>query len=1799
MAIAREARTAAVEALKARAATHHAAAAAAKAAAIAAQKSKDGQTDVQGPLVPRTVMGVILDESLCHVPDAVVKQALRVHHVHSALMTDHLAFLRRLYKHLTAMAMAQVHDPGQLGSVTGADSASQIGIGDNSIPAGSPSYGILAQGRPIPSHTQDVLEAVLAEITETIAWLRIPAEVQVLSIVKSVAGVDDVDNTGAGSSAGAADTSASAASSTTPDAAPAPGPGTPARPAASSSSSAVGGSIASPQPLTSPTKPAAASSSAAGSNSNGNGNGGAGSAPCDVFLVPASIDLEIEAEFNILLERAHELRRKAQPPSEKEMTNSFPLVRQSSQALAALEMVKVNNEKSAMLDLLTQEERDRASAICHSNENELPESIPPTYTHQPSLVTPLIPSAPDGFVVSGHEVVLRECGQLAGNFSINPTTGAIVHATANSSGGVNSIVMTQTLAGSLYREAQSKGIVDPYMYQFDSGGDSGIITKAEIGGLVITNQSQSQLAAPASAGASSAAGPSDAAASASSSAATSPPSTIALPAGIDTWSYDIYPRQRLDKYLDPRRTDDDVDGAYETAPLPGQATALSVSHITHSGFSVANATTSQLGGGHPISKGALQAGAGASAAAANATIRSAGLSAAGSVPAPSTSAAGAGGGGSSKGGSSVSAGGGGGGGSGKEKKSGWSFARLPRQVKLGVRSTWDMSLATAMEMVITADDALRVFHRMQNPTLAATIQQLRNAPALSAIMRSGLNGGLGSPSRLLQLQNPAGSNGPMPLASPVGYSGQHSSSAAVSFASGLTAAASSAANRVVLVPSLVPYRDPKTGVQTMVVETDAATGKVKVVAMYANQASAGGAGGAGASSASSSNQLSSFPPLPPIAAAAAATAAASELAAGAPGATEASGGAGAGAPAGPSIAIPSSSSAAASSVPNPLTSPASITALGLDLGIPALSALDADTDGLMSRGSAGIDEGFTQLADPVPGDDDDDVDDDDGLDGGADAQKKKGPLLSYASLRRSLLRWHIANLEYGCAAGIGRVSLCSWDQDDMFNHHDHGRHAFIRDGYDTHVRGMAINVPVIYGAEVKEVAWDIGRSGADASSGVSSAMDVDGAAASSSSSSAAQQQGLGARLTLVPAAPARPPPGTTVSPYTPPPQPPSLTAWHSSAAVGASAASSAASSASASAAAPPSASATLDVDAVVVTVPIGVLQDGRPGFNPPLPEWKQQAISAVGSGLLNKVILRFPRPFWRSGVPDQKEVAAALQREGEDEKAIDSIEREEAEASAAAAGGPMPSITTGAAAASSSSSASSRSAAGLASPSRRRQLIVAAGPATAATASIAANGAPATALVSAGLSRPPARPISCVPFLDRLTSRFHLQAHWLADPHLMTAVALALQSGLLGHALRTTDPALLSLASGSAANPVSASLFACLQAVGEARGDPMAAARLMYRWYGPQAADSPGASSGAGAASSSAQPLLLTNGAGAAASSVIGASSSAAAADDAADWEDKALSSSDFAHTTFKFPPIPARGTLVWNGSEGTSTDGPGPADAAGASSSAIAPGSHKAPASSSASAASNGIGPADDAFCRVVLGDSPASVARRGEAYMFWCMDRVGKGARVYPIGTATPSGDKGELDVSSLPEWARASARAAAAEAVPTDSSHVLICMMAGEAAEWVEKAADVEVLDRVMQALRSLFDEPSATTSSVPEPTAHFITRWRSDRYARGSYSHLLPSSHGVHYDLMAAPVGQTVFFAGEATNRHHPTTAAGAFDSGVREAVRISRMWGRAREPDVMATLAAREMRVRAMIAAGVQQPPPSKAAKGWA
>ncbi|GAA5527025.1 FAD-dependent oxidoreductase [Herpetosiphon gulosus] len=56
--------------------------------------------------------------------------------------------------------------------------------------------------------------------------------------------------------------------------------------------------------------------------------------------------------------------------------------------------------------------------------------------------------------------------------------------------------------------------------------------------------------------------------------------------------------------------------------------------------------------------------------------------------------------------------------------------------------------------------------------------------------------------------------------------------------------------------------------------------------------------------------------------------------------------------------------------------------------------------------------------------------------------------------------------------------------------------------------------------------------------------------------------------------------------------------------------------------------ATFAAEHVIITVPLGVLKQGRIQFIPPLDASKTDAITLLGSGLLNKTWLRFPTAFW-------------------------------------------------------------------------------------------------------------------------------------------------------------------------------------------------------------------------------------------------------------------------------------------------------------------------------------------------------------------------------------------------------------------------------------------------------------------------------------------------------------------------------------------------------------------------------------------
>lgn len=111
------------------------------------------------------------------------------------------------------------------------------------------------------------------------------------------------------------------------------------------------------------------------------------------------------------------------------------------------------------------------------------------------------------------------------------------------------------------------------------------------------------------------------------------------------------------------------------------------------------------------------------------------------------------------------------------------------------------------------------------------------------------------------------------------------------------------------------------------------------------------------------------------------------------------------------------------------------------------------------------------------------------------------------------------------------------------------------------------------------------------------------------------------------------------------------------------------------------------------------------------------------------------------------------------------------------------------------------------------------------------------------------------------------------------------------------------------------------------------------------------------------------------------------------------------------------------------------------------------------------------------------------------------------------------------------------------------MLVALMAGDAAKIAEATSDEVLVNDVVEKLYKIFKP-----ETKPNLVEAIVTRWRKDRFARGSYSYVGPTAHPGDYDAMAKPVGN-LFFGGEATCVTHPATVHGAYLSGLRVASQV--------------------------------------------
>lgn len=159
------------------------------------------------------------------------------------------------------------------------------------------------------------------------------------------------------------------------------------------------------------------------------------------------------------------------------------------------------------------------------------------------------------------------------------------------------------------------------------------------------------------------------------------------------------------------------------------------------------------------------------------------------------------------------------------------------------------------------------------------------------------------------------------------------------------------------------------------------------------------------------------------------------------------------------------------------------------------------------------------------------------------------PTKYWTGTAKSVIDWHVANLEFANATTLDTLSLEHWDQDDA--NEFSGEHLTVKDGFGTVPKALATGLNVKMKTRVTNVQID---------------------------------PSFGARVSFR---------GVASNPT-----------------------------------GPCDDEEVVEADAVLVTVPLGVLKDGAMKFDPPLPGWKTSAIERLGFGLLNKVILCFETAFW-------------------------------------------------------------------------------------------------------------------------------------------------------------------------------------------------------------------------------------------------------------------------------------------------------------------------------------------------------------------------------------------------------------------------------------------------------------------------------------------------------------------------------------------------------------------------------------------
>ena len=110
----------------------------------------------------------------------------------------------------------------------------------------------------------------------------------------------------------------------------------------------------------------------------------------------------------------------------------------------------------------------------------------------------------------------------------------------------------------------------------------------------------------------------------------------------------------------------------------------------------------------------------------------------------------------------------------------------------------------------------------------------------------------------------------------------------------------------------------------------------------------------------------------------------------------------------------------------------------------------------------------------------------------------------------------------------------------------------------------------------------------------------------------------------------------------------------------------------------------------------------------------------------------------------------------------------------------------------------------------------------------------------------------------------------------------------------------------------------------------------------------------------------------------------------------------------------------------------------------------------------------------------------------------------------------------------------------------SPILMAYIPGSFQNALEDLSDTDAIGGAIETLRRMYG------SSVPEPITAIRTRWGAHPFTHGAYSFNKLGATSDDRDILAQPLNERVFFAGEATSRKQFGSVSGAYLSGIRAA-----------------------------------------------